>query len=94
MCFKLKPLSFHIVNGSTLMGFGLAAFFLARETFVNPNIPDITGGWALLGALWFLGLGVYEFIIAVTSKEFFDDNCCHYNRKDNVSNHKKGSKSK
>ena len=90
MCFKLKPLSLHIVNGSTLMAFGLAVLFVAF------NVLEISSlSWGLIGigsAIWFLFLGVYEFAIAVRFREFFDEDCRHYHNKEDIANNKEASK--
>src|SRR3989344_2945414 len=89
MCFKLKPLSLHMVNGSTLMAFGLAILFVAFEVL---EISSLSGLIGIVSAIWFLLLGVYEFAIVVRFREFFDEDCKHYRNKEQIFNKKKISK--
>ena len=91
MCFKLKPISLHIINGSTLMAFGLAVLFASFEVLKISNLSGLIG---IGSAIWFLFLGVYEFAIAIRFREFFDEDCKHYHNKDNVANPKKSDKRK
>ena len=80
-----------MINGSTLMAFGLAVLFAAFEVLKISSLSGIIG---IGSAIWFLFLGVYEFAIAVRFREFFDEDCKHYHNKVNVANLKKGGKRK
>ena len=66
---KFKSINKHIVNGSTLMGFGITILFLSKEIINDHNIIGI---WGLGGGIWFSLLGLYELFISVVSKKFFE----------------------
>lgn len=78
-----------MINGSTLMAFGLAVLFAAFEVLKISNLSGLIG---IGSAIWFLFLGVYEFAIAVRFREFFDEDCKHYHNKRYITNNKEVSK--
>lgn len=70
MAIKFKSINKHIIDGSTLMGFGLAVILLSLQAL---DISRIMGIWSLVGGIWFLLLGVYEIFISFLSNKFFED---------------------
>jgi len=72
MSIKLKPINKHIVNGSTLMGFGITVILLTLEVWETTQ-GKIMLVWGITGGLWFLFLGVYEILISVTTHKLFEE---------------------
>jgi len=80
-----------MVNGSTLMAFGLAILFIAFEVLEISNLSGLIG---IGSAIWFLLLGVYEFAIVIRFRDFFDEDCKHYNHKYSMIKSKKNKHDK
>ena len=65
----LRPISTHIVNGATLMGFGIAVILLSLQVIqTNKKI----GIWSLSGGIFFLLMGVYEILVSLKTGGFFE----------------------
>jgi hypothetical protein len=61
---NLKPINIHLVNGSTMMGFGIVAVYLGLDVISKSTLFEQTIGIpTIVGGIWFLCLGIYEMFL-------------------------------
>ena len=82
----MKPISRHLVNGSTLMGFGITVILMSLNLLTTNKF---LGTWSLLSGVWFLLLGAYECLIAAFSKTFFEQETQTYTKPTNTKKKRK-----
>lgn len=91
---KFKALSKHIVNGSTLVAFGLTVLSFSYLLFDKGYF--ILSGIIALCSMWFGFWGFYEFVFVgfISKKQFFEDDNKYSNKDNNNAKQKKKSKRK